>query len=177
MQITKLILEALGYDYGCAMLYFDFPQLYAIQEGIDQQDLYIEPGGRPYGLEECPHVTLLYGFHNNVDVEDVRKIVTKTKYTACTIYKPSLFTSEKYDVLKFEASAKYLAPLNKSLKKLSHTTTFKDYKPHMTIAYVQAGLGDKYVKKFKTMEYDLLPSHVLFSDIYGTEHRIAISVE
>jgi hypothetical protein len=51
------------YDYGCVMLYFDFPLMDKIHNVIDPKDIYYEEGDRSFGLEDEPHTTLLYGLH------------------------------------------------------------------------------------------------------------------
>ena len=63
-----LISEASGntYDYGCAMLYFDFPKMSEIHDQIDPSDIYEDDKDKTYGLEDEPHCTLLYGLHKEV---------------------------------------------------------------------------------------------------------------
>ena len=35
------------------------------------------------------------------------------------------------------------------MQKFPHTSSFNEYHPHMTIAYVKKGLGEKYIREFK----------------------------
>jgi len=138
------------YEYGCVMLYFDFPELGKIQEYIDKEDIYEDPEDPSYGLEDEPHITLLYGLHNDVSLEQVKKIIDNFTFENIEIVSPSLFENEKYDVLKFEvADAELLNDINKDLRTLPYTSKFDDYKAHMTIGYIQPGIGQKYVDIFK----------------------------
>ena len=79
------------YNYGCAMLYFDFPQMNKIHDAIDPKDLYTEEGDRTFGIEDEPHCTLLYGLHKEVTPEMIQEIVKNFKFEACMAYNASLF--------------------------------------------------------------------------------------
>lgn len=138
-------------DYGVLMLYFQIPNWKNVISKIRPEDLYdAEPG---FGIEEEPHVTALYGFHDEVTPEDVKNTVKKVfnkpikvKITGIGVFESK---NKPYDVVKFDVDSPVLQRANKLLKKLPHTNTFKDYHPHMTIAYVKKGTGAKYVKLFQ----------------------------
>ena len=76
LVFEEFILEKEGdtYDYGCAMLYFDFPQINKIHDAIDPKDLYEEEGDRTFGIEDEPHCTLLYGLHKEVTPEMIQEM-------------------------------------------------------------------------------------------------------
>jgi 2'-5' RNA ligase len=175
IKLTDLILEKKGdsYEYGCAMLYFEFPELKRMQKDIDKKDLYTEEGDRSYGLEDEPHVTLLFGFHSEVTTNDIKKVLNKFIYNPCKAHNVSLFKNEKYDVLKFDiVKNSDLKDTNALLSKLPHTTEFKDYHPHVTIAYIKPGEGSKYVDMFKGVEYQLFPEYALYSYNGGSKKDI-----
>jgi 2'-5' RNA ligase len=113
-----------------------------IQSVIKEEDLYDEEG---YGLETEPHITVLYGIH-----EQDPKIVKKELDLAPVKYsltKLSLFENEKYDVLKCSVDSKDLKKLNKQCcDRLEFTNDYPDYIPHLTIAYLNSGKGKEYVK-------------------------------
>ena len=46
MKLINVLTEATGrkYEYGCAMLYFDFPQINEIHDLIESDDIYTEEG-------------------------------------------------------------------------------------------------------------------------------------
>lgn len=178
IKLADLLLEKSGdsYKYGCAMLFFDFPELKRMQKDIDKEDLYTEEGDRSYGLEDEPHVTLLFGLHDKVRTNDVKGVLNKFTYTPCRVHNASLFQNEKYDVLKFNIKGKSLAETNKALRKFPYTSDFDDYHPHLTIAYIKAGLGKKYVNMFKGVEYTLFPEYAVYSYGDGTKDKIKIKV-
>lgn len=136
-------------DFGVLMLFFNIPNWKDIAK-INPEDVYTEDGR---GIEEDPHVTALYGFHDEVTVDEVKDIVKKVlqKPTTVKVTGISTFSSEDkpFDVVKFDIESKELSRLNKKLQKLPNTNTFPEYNPHMTIAYVKKGTGEKYKKVFE----------------------------
>jgi 2'-5' RNA ligase len=129
---------------------------------IPDKELYTAEEG--YGKETEPHVTALYGLktRNPKEVEDVIKNFGDVELE---LGKTSLFKNDKYDVLKVDVKSDDLKKLNKTLRdNLDYTSDFPDYTPHLTIAYLKPGEGQKYVgdntfegKKFKLSE-------LMFSD-------------
>ena len=179
--INNLLLENHKHEYGCAMLYFDFPDVFKIQDSIDHQHLYEDPEDNSFGLESEPHCTLLFGFHEEVTTEDIKRITDKYDFDRIFIaHNISKFdTNPDYDVLKFDVGYKtkgdpVLRKVNKQLKGFPHTNNFPDYHPHLTIAYVKKGMGDKYIDKFNKNQFDLKPTYVIYSKPDGTQDRIEI---
>ena len=79
------------------------------------------------------------------------------------------------DVLKFEVDYSFLHKNNKILKKFPHTSEFPTYEPHMTIAMVRKGKGDKYTQTLPTnLQKILKPSHFVYSKANGKEVKIDI---
>jgi 2'-5' RNA ligase len=168
------------YDYGCVMIYFNFPEILKIHDAINPSHLYTEEGDTTYGLEDEPHTTLLYGLHNTVSVEDVENVVDKHTFYTCKIHNPSLFQNEKYDVLKFDVEGDGLHDVNRDLKQFPFTSDYPKYHPHLTVAYLQPGMGKKYVdmlNKVKATEFWLAPEYVIYSQPDGTKTRININVD
>lgn len=167
------------YDYGCAMLYFDFPEMEDIHNLIDNNDIYVESSDAydNFGLEEEPHCTLLYGFHKEVKKIEIEYVLDIYSFNSVIAHNPSLFESEDYDVLKFDIIGDNLNDINKDLRILPHTSTFNEYKPHLTIGYIKKGLGQKYVdilnEKNKST-FTLQPQHVIYSRTNGGTQKINI---
>lgn len=152
---------------GCAMLYFDFPELNLIQEMIDPEDLMtVDPeDGRYLGFENEAHVTLLFGF-TDMDYDKANLIVNTAlqyHYEDVRLEGVGLFENKNYDVLKFNAVNKTLNEVNERLRSFPHDSKFPDYKPHLTIAYLKSGTGKKYAEKLKTATYMLKPTMVVLS--------------
>lgn len=163
----NLIQENRKYEYGCAMLFFTFPDMDEVHNLIDSNDLF-EEVGEDYGLETEPHVTLLFGLHEEVSTSDVEGVLDKYTYYTCKAHKASTFENEKYDVLKFDIVGDNLDETNKDLKKFPHTSDFPNYHPHMTIAYVKPGKGKKYW---------LPPQYAMYSKPNGDKDKISISID
>jgi hypothetical protein len=179
IKLIDLITEKKGdaYEYGCAMLYFNFPLMNKIHDAINPNDLYEEEGDRTYGLENEPHTTLLFGLHEGVSLDDVKKIINEFTFSTCKIHNASLFENKKYDVLKFDVNGKNLHACNKALKEYPHTNNFPNYHPHMTIGYLKPGMGKKYTKMLKGQEFELMPTHAVYSEPDGTKTKIQIGID
>jgi 2'-5' RNA ligase len=87
-----------------------------------------------------------------------------------------LFENEKYDVLKFDVNGENLHACNKALKQHPHTNNFPDYHPHMTIGYLKPRMGKKYTKMLKGQEFELIPTHAIYSEPDGTKSKIKIEI-
>ncbi len=180
IKLSTLV-ENHKHEYGCVMLYYTFPEMEKIHESINPEELYIDNEDSSFGLENEPHTTLLFGLHDDVKTSDVKKIIDKHQYGECILHNASLFKNEKYDVLKFDVKyptrgGEFLHKTNADLKKLPHTSSFPDYHPHTTIAYLKPGKGQKYVNSLKDKEYKLLPEYAVYSKPDGSKDKIEISV-
>lgn len=133
------------YEYGCLMIYVKFPNWQAFTNSIDKSILY-EPQNERYGIETDPHITILYGIHDNVGDRDVVNLFSDIKKTDFDLILKGIdcFKNKDYDVLKLNVKSEKLNQLNNIAKTLPHTNTFPDYKPHLTIAYLKSGYGDSF---------------------------------
>ena len=137
IKLRKLLKEIDNgpYEYGCVMLYFDFneSQLTGI---IDDKDIYDDGSGK-YGKETEPHVTLLYGLHSNVTPQIVQQMLDTIHFGDIHLSNVSVFESNNYDVLKMDAVGDGLEKAHRLLSKLPNSNEFTEYRPHMTIAYLE----------------------------------------
>ena len=187
IKLTDLIKEnsQSTYNYGCVMLYFDFPEIEKIHKLISPSDVYTEDGDKTFGLEDEPHTTLLYGLHEEVMLEDVTEVLDKFTFGDLKSYNPSLFENEKYDVLKYDVvypikGGAFLHKANNELKKLPHTTSFPKYHPHLTIGYLKKGEGQKYVNmlnKAGLTEFRLTPQYGVYSKPNGSKTKIELNLD
>ena len=177
IKLMDLLKEGSGqtYDYGCVMLYFDFPEINKIHDAIDPKDIYYEEGDRSYGLEDEPHTTLLYGLHEEVELNEIREVLNEFEFSPCIIHNASLFEND-YDVLKFDVKGENLHEANAELKQFPYTSNFPDYHPHLTIGYLKKGTGQKYTKMLNELEYELIPKYAVYSMPDGSKHNIKIKV-
>jgi len=150
-------------SYSCLMLDCEGfkNSLKEIQDQIDKEDLYSEEG---YGLETEPHITVLYGIHEQ-DPANVKQSVDLT-LVEYKLTKLSLFENEKFDVLKCSVESKDLKDINKQCcENLEYTNDYPDYIPHLTVAYLNPGAGKKYVKmKSKGFDKEYKSDKFIFSN-------------
>lgn len=150
--------------YGALMVYFDLEKWGDLISKIKEEDLY-DDGSGTFGREDEPHITVLYGFHDEVKAEDFYPIIEEhgTNFELKGT-KISLFENPEFDVVKIEIEpTEKLLALREAVMGLPHTLTYKDYNPHMTIAYVKKGMGKKYVMDFKDKHLSLKSDKLIFS--------------
>jgi 2'-5' RNA ligase len=148
--------------YGCAMLFFNFPEIKVFQEKIEKDDLTGD------GFEDEPHVTLLNGLHSD-EIEDDDVISKCGKgISSILLHNFSCFKNDDYDILKLDVRSNFLHDINGELSKLPHTTDFPDYHPHCTIAYVKKGKGKKYVEMFLDRSFEVFPTKIVYSKPDGS---------
>ena len=136
--------------YGCVMLDTNMRDWEDIHiSGIDPNDVFIKPLDQSFGLEENPHMTVIYGIHENeVDPEVIMEVIKENmEDVTVMISKISNFESEEYDVVKYDIPVtEQIAHYRKMFENnFENTQSFTEYHPHMTIAYVKPGTGKKYV--------------------------------
>lgn len=185
MKLSRILKQILtekkgdAYEANCAMLYFNLPELKNIHKMIDKDDLFTEEGDRSYGIEDEPHITLLFGLDPKVPLHDVQGIINNHNFTSGKLVNASLFKNEKYDVLKFDVdsdSQNELSEINKELKEFPYKNDYPDYHPHCTIAYLKPGKGQKYVDELKEVDFSFIPSRAVYSESNGTKHNIKIKL-
>lgn len=135
--------------YGCVMLYTNMRDWEDIHtSGIDPEDVYIKPHDQSYGIETEPHITVLYGIHEDEAEPEIVENVMKENMedVTVTISKISIFENEEYDVVKYDVPpTEQLLEYRKIFEdNFENTQSFPDYHPHMTLAYVKPGEGKKY---------------------------------
>lgn len=180
LKFSEYIKESgdIEYSYGIAMATFNFKNWKEVLDEIDEDDL--ANGDDQKGLEEDPHVTILYGLHDDVDMKEVKKVFEKIKTINAKVVDVSLFENEKFDVVKFGVESNELIILHEWIKySFDYTSDFPDYHAHATIAYVKSGKGKKYVdrltkKYLKDGEMDVKLNEVILSDSDNKETKIKL---
>lgn len=117
------------------------------------------------GRETDPHLTLLYGLHSS-DHQPIRDLFANAEgKIGFQLGKVSVFKNPEYDVLKLEVHSPDAHRANALLKTLPHTSTYPNYNPHLTLAYVKSGEGERLAKELGGLEGHTAESdRVIFSD-------------
>ena len=163
-----------NHEYGCVMLNIDM-DLSEIQNKIKKEDIYIDDEDTSYGLEKTPHITLLYGLHDDeFDEKELIDICSIYEFTDIELKNISLFENEKFDVLKFDINYDLLHEINEQLKFFPNTNSYDTYVPHSTIAYLKPGKGSEYVKMFEDSEFMTKPTEIIYNKADNTKVNIEI---
>jgi 2'-5' RNA ligase len=159
------------------MLHFNFPEIKKIHKLINPNDVYEDESDDSYGLETDPHVTLLYGLHDNVSNEDIKKVIQKINFGSCEINNISIFENEEYDVLKYNVHGDGLIEANIQLRRFPNTNEYSKYQPHLTVAYLKPKTGKKYIKTLQGNSFILIPLYATYSKTDGSKEKLNISVK
>lgn len=137
----KLLRKQDDRKLGCVMLEAP-PRVCQMVKDIQDQIPPIQLVGD--GYESWPHVTLLYGIVGT-PIEDVIAMVRKFAPVDATFGRVSTFENPDGSVLKVEVDSPALHKLNAMLKSAFPVEeTFPDYRPHLTLAYMDAEAAPSY---------------------------------
>lgn len=144
-----------------------------MQTMIDPDDLAAD------GFELHPHITARFGLHTN-DATVVAENVKGFGPVAIRTGDVSAFYGKDngtpHDVLLLQIDSPDLERLNAKLGELPNTATYSEYRPHATIAYVKAGLADKYLERLRAnnLPQSVRTHQVTFSDKYRASHCLPL---
>jgi len=147
------------HEYGCVMLDLDIPNWKEIQSEIHPDDLYHHPTDDSYGLEDNPHLTILYGTRDNeIEQNDIIEKINefKSMNLSFDVVGLDIFSGNDYDVVKFNVEKnRTLQEMFDQLSKFPNSNKFQNYSPHITLAYVKSGMGKKYIDSNKKLNYKI----------------------
>ena len=93
------------------------------------------------GVDDEPHITCQYGFHDDVTIEEITKFCNKIKHPInIELGEISRFENDEHDVIKVDVNSEDLHKLSDAIRKHFDgriTITFDEYHPHMTLGYVK----------------------------------------
>lgn len=145
-RYDQFLNESDSYEFGCAMIEVPFDDWGQITGIIDPEDVYEVEGDRSYGIQDNPHVTILYGLHKGVSPEDIKSVLDRfSGELRIKIEGIGIFENEEFDVVKLNVIPDGgLQQLHEMISELPNSDQYPEYKPHITIAYVKKGSGKKY---------------------------------
>jgi 2'-5' RNA ligase len=125
-------------------------ELQEIQNNLLVHDIY-DNEAHEYGIELEPHITIYPCMDNDINILELLESLPKLFDFDLIVSRDALsaFTDmegKDYDVLKLDIKSTALNKLHDELAKkyVSHSE-FKEYHPHITIAYIKKGLANKYI--------------------------------
>lgn len=172
-------MQNVKYDYSSTQI--NVPQPLANElinwgnKKIKNSEIFVSQTDPSFGREDEMHVTVLYGIHSDSHKE-IEKCLSGTKPITVKLGKIDVFTNpENFDVVVVDVISKELHELNSLLtKSVEFTNKYKEYKPHITIAYVKKGKGIKYkgIDAFKGKEFT--SDSIIFSSKTGIKKTINV---
>lgn len=163
-------------SYGCVML--------PLSDSIKKKAIaFVEDKIAADDLIEAvtdTHITLLYGLHDSVTLSDVKDKVMGEWPVWTSLDELKVFQNDDADVLYISVPwmSENAHTMRNSLLELPHTLTRNEYTPHVTLAYLKPGTGEKYAEEFKyEFEFydDYLP-FVRFTDASDTVDELVALV-
>lgn len=134
----------------------------------------------PEGKEDDFHITVKYGLSTQ-NPDDVASVVKDFGPVTVILGETSLFyhpTEEEeeevsFEVVKVDVESEDLVKLNNLLKStLENEDKYPEYHPHITLAYVKDGAGEKYVKMTDVQGMQLTFHELAFSDNKGEKTKV-----
>jgi len=144
-KYEQFLKESDKYDFGCVMLEVPVSNWKELTSSINEEDIY-EVEGENYGIQKNPHVTILYGLHEGVALDEIKSVFEGiNEGINIKIEGIGVFENEKFDVVKFNVVPNgVLQDLHDKLSEFPNSNEYPEYMPHITIAYVKKGCGKKY---------------------------------
>ena len=145
-KYVQFIMESSGYQWGCVMVQVPIKNWQQIISQIQPEDVY-DGGDDRHGIEDDPHLTLLYGLEPQITEEEIKKVFSDFEHeVTLKINGIDTFNNEEYDVVKLNVEkTPELQKLHDRLSELPNHDSYPEYRPHITISYVKKGTGNKYV--------------------------------
>lgn len=156
-------------EYAFLMIDYEMPTFIKdLQNKIPKNELYFgtdeEKKDNQYGLEKKSHVTLALCLDSDADLTKLKELLLPLKEYKCILNNISIFENDDYDVLKADVKCPNMhKTYNKIKENFELHSAYKEYHPHMTIAYMQKGMADKYKKKMLDKIEELTPTSFDFS--------------
>lgn len=130
------------------------------------------------GMETDPHVTLLYGIHEDYPMPLLIDVIeTHPKFTV-TLGNVSLFDEDAaFDVVKTEVDCHDLYSLRSALLNVCHyTLSHSKFIPHATIAFTKKGACEHLVGNPAFFGLSFVVDSIMFCGHDGSKRKIMLGV-
>lgn len=129
------------------------------------------------GFEDNPHVTVLYGIHDLDPTPQIIDIIETYPKFSITLGNISLFKEETYDVVKVDVDCSDLFALrNAFMNNCYFTSTFPEYIPHMTVAFVKPDSCDHLIDNPSFKGLTAIAEDVVYSCKDGKKRIISLGL-
>lgn len=130
------------------------------------------------GFETDPHITLLYGIHEEYPTSQLVDILETHPKFNVTLSDISLFEEDdKFDVVKVEIHCNDLYVLYSTLLNVCHyTLSHPEYIPHATIAFVKKGSSAHLIGHRAFHGLSFVVDSIIFSGSDGIKRKIMLGV-
>ena len=164
------------YQYACAMLPVSEEVAtivkYWVKKNINTDDLYVNEEEGIEGFVNDPHVTLKYGIIDD-SIDKITDLIEGFGDVKIKLGKVERFdTNPKFDVLKIHIEGESLQKLHDILSEKGDGDQFPEYKPHLTLAYIQKVKWEELIDNDFFDKLDDSINQVLFASKDGTETYI-----
>ncbi len=179
MDTEKSLAAAKSHRHLYSSLQYNLPFWMAAKvigwgrENVPDEILFEDPEDRSYGRELEVHCTVFYGIHTT-GFAPVRELAGCEAGFPITLGPISVFSNCKFDVVKIEAFGEDLFRLHEKIGRALECTETYRYNPHVTIAYIQKGLGGRYVGDRAFCGQQLWVNSLKFSSRDGSEYHFPL---
>jgi hypothetical protein len=174
----------LGSPYDYSSTQFNLPKelsekiiRWAVENIPEEKIVQDEVNPETKGIQLESHISLKYGLLTN-EFEEVKKALEGEKAPHIKFGKTSFFEPEgkDYDVVIISVESEDLQKLNEKLcSQVEHEDLqFKEYHPHVTVAYVKKGLGKNYDGKDIITDEELDFDVLIFSPKEGEKRELEL---
>ncbi len=142
---------------------------------IKDDEIYVSQRDPTFGREDEIHLTALYGIHSD-DFEPIRALLEGSGKVKAKFGKLDIFTDPfRFDVVVIKVVSTDLAAINHKLESsVKFTNKYKEFKPHVTIAYIKKGKGWKHIGLDWWEGEEFTCDTAVFSNKQGVKYKISL---
>ena len=172
--------KKVAYSYSCLMANLPKPLANKVREyasSIPDKVIFNSRDGE-MGREDNPHITVKYGIHTT-ELKDIVSLLDDQPPIRVGLGKITSFLTDEAIVLKIGVYGEELMALNEKIcKSLDCTDTYPEYRPHITIAYLQKSeRSPRYFERFFSDKFDgieVVLDSFTFTTPGGGKHSIRL---